>query len=186
MSDATIDVLGIGNAIVDVLADADDAFLSLRGLEKGSMSLIDAQAAEELYRSMGNRVECSGGSAANTMAGIASFGGRAAYIGKVGDDGLGRVFRGDIHEAGVRFDTAVAEDGPPTGRCLVLVTPDGQRTMQTLLGASATLAPRDVEPGLVRESRVTYLEGTCGTPRRRRRRFWRRPGSPTKPDERSP
>jgi len=164
MTDATIDVLGIGNAIVDVLAETAESFLESRGLVKGSMNLIDAGTAEDLYGQMGPAVECSGGSAANTVTGVASFGGSAAYIGKVGDDGLGRVFRNEIRGAGVAFDTPPLADDTPTARCLVLVTPDGQRTMQTFLGASALLTPADVDPDRVRASRVTYLEGYLWDP----------------------
>ena len=159
MAASEIDVLGIGNAIVDVLAHADDAFLAAHGLAKGAMTLVDARQAEALYARMTGTVECSGGSAANTLVGIASLGGAAAYIGKIGDDALGRVFAADIRRAGVKFDTAPAGGGPGTGRCLVLVTPDAQRTMQTFLGASATLGPADIDPAQVERARVTYLEG---------------------------
>ena len=159
MATSEIDVLGIGNAIVDVLAHAEDGFLAAHGLTKGAMTLVDAERAESLYSRMTGTVECSGGSAANTLVGIASFGGVGAYIGKVGDDDLGRVFAGDIRRAGVQFDTPPSNGGPATGRCLVLVTPDAQRTMQTFLGASATLAPSDVAPAQVARARITYLEG---------------------------
>jgi sugar/nucleoside kinase (ribokinase family) len=163
-NDASLDVAGIGNAIVDVLANVSDGFLARHGLAKGAMTLIDAERAMELHREMENRVECSGGSAANTVAGIASLGGRAAYIGKVRDDPLGAVFRQDIRASGVGFETGPASDGPPTGRCLVLVTPDAQRTMQTFLGASATLAPSDVDEETIVRARVTYLEGYLWDP----------------------
>ena len=158
------DVIGIGNAIVDVLANASEQLLARYGLVKGTMTLVDAATALQIYREMENRVECSGGSAANTMAGIASLGGTASYIGKVRDDPLGSVFVDDIRGSGVRFDTEPANAGPPTGRCLVLVTPDAQRTMQTFLGASATLAPADVSAEAVAEARVTYLEGYMWDP----------------------
>lgn len=159
MSGATWDVTGIGNAIVDVLAYAEEAFLERNGLAKGSMTLIDAERAEELYSCMGPALECSGGSAANTLAGLASLGGRGAFIGKVRDDVLGRVFQHDIRSAGVLFDTPPATAGPPTARCLIFVTPDAQRTMQTYLGASTTLTPEDVDERAVQGAAVLYLEG---------------------------
>jgi sugar/nucleoside kinase (ribokinase family) len=162
--DNILDVVGIGNAIVDVLANTTDTFLARHGLVKGAMTLVDAERALDLYREMNERVECSGGSAANTVVGIASIGGSAAYIGKVRDDPLGKVFVDDIRAAGVEFDTVSAGEGPPTGRCLVLVTPDAQRTMQTFLGASATLTPGDVDEGTIVRSRVTYLEGYLWDP----------------------
>jgi sugar/nucleoside kinase (ribokinase family) len=166
-------VVGIGNAIVDVLADTDDAFLARHGLAKGSMTLIGAERATELYGMMENRVECSGGSAANSMAGLASLGGRASYIGKVRDDALGATFRRDIRAAGVNFDTAPASSGPPTGRCLILVTPDAQRTMQTLLGASATLGPEDIDPDVIASASITFLEGYLWDPEPAKRAFLR-------------
>lgn len=159
-----LDVVGLGNAIVDVFSNASERLLARYGLAKGTMTLVDAAGALQLYREMENRVECCGGSAANTMVGICSLGGSAGYIGKVRDDPLGAVFRDDIRRAGVRFDTAPATEGPPTGRCLILVTPDAQRTMQTFLGASATLGPADVDPATVRDARVTYLEGYLWDP----------------------
>lgn len=155
----TIDVLGIGNAIVDVISHADDAFIAENGLAKGAMTLIDADQAEALYAKMGPGVEISGGSAANTIAGIAGLGGRAAYIGKVADDQLGAVFRHDIRAAGVAYDSAPIADGAPTARCLILVTPDAQRTMNTFLGASTELGPDDIDPALVARAQITYLEG---------------------------
>ena len=164
MSNVTTDVLGVGNAIVDVLAHADDRFLQENELTKGAMTLIDAGRAEALYSKMTDTVECSGGSAGNTMAGIASFGGRAGYIGKVKDDRLGRVFADDIRNGGVGFETSPAPDGPATGRCLVLVTPDAQRTMQTFLGASATLTPDDIDPDAISAAQITYLEGYLWDP----------------------
>lgn len=156
---ASYDVLGIGNAIVDVLASTDDEFLRLNRLAKGAMSLIDAERAEALYQAMKSAVECSGGSCANTMAGIASLGGKAAYIGKVRDDGLGWTFRHDIRAAGVAFDTPAATSGPPTARSLIFVTPDAQRTMNTYLGACVTLNPTDIDTALVASAQVTYIEG---------------------------
>jgi len=164
MSNVTTDVLGVGNAIVDVLANADDRFLQENELTKGAMTLIDAARAEALYAKMTDTIECSGGSAGNTMAGIASFGGRAGYIGKVNDDRLGRIFGDDIRTVGVGYETSPAPDGPPTGRCLVLVTPDAQRTMQTFLGASATLTPDDIDPDVVSAAQITYLEGYLWDP----------------------
>jgi sugar/nucleoside kinase (ribokinase family) len=164
MSNVMTDVLGVGNAIVDVLANADDRFLQENELTKGAMTLIDAARAEALYAKMTDTIECSGGSAGNTMAGIASFGGRAGYIGKVNDDRLGRIFGDDIRKVGVGYETSPAPDGPPTGRCLVLVTPDAQRTMQTFLGASATLTPDDIDPDVVSAAQITYLEGYLWDP----------------------
>src|ERR1700724_2964599 len=135
MKSAGIDVVGIGNAIVDVIAHADETFIAAQGFAKGSMNLIDAARAASLYAAMGPAIESSGGSAGNTMAGIASLGGKGAYIGKVRDDLLGDVFRHDITAIGIRFETPPASEGPGTARCLVLVTGDGQRTMGTYLGA---------------------------------------------------
>ena len=157
--DPRFDVAGIGNAIVDVLAQADDGFLAARRLEKGAMTLVDAGESERLYEAMPPGVEISGGSAANTIAGVASLGGRATYIGKVRDDQLGRVFAHDIRAAGVAFETPPAADGPATARCLILVTPDAQRTMQTYLGASVELTPDDVDADVIASARITYLEG---------------------------
>ncbi len=154
-----LDVVGIGNALVDVIARVDDAFVSEHGLVKGSMCLLDAERAESLQRVMGPGVARSGGSAANTLAGLASMGGRGAFIGRVGDDDLGQVFADDVRAAGVAFSTAPAGDGAPTGRCLVAVTPDAERTMSTLLGAAAELGPDDVDESVVASAAVTYLEG---------------------------
>jgi sugar/nucleoside kinase (ribokinase family) len=159
MSQATLDVVGIGNAIVDVIAHADDAFIDTNGLEKGAMTLIDADRAEELYGKMGPGIEMSGGSAGNTMAGIASLGGKGAYIGKVKNDQLGAVFRHDIRAVGVQFDSNPSTDGAPTARCLILVTPDAQRTMNTYLGACVDLGPDDIDPAVIQSAQVTYLEG---------------------------
>lgn len=159
MTEIRYDVAGIGNAIVDVLAHAEDGQLAALGLSKGVMTLIDAAEAERIYRAMGPGIECSGGSAGNTMAGLAALGGRPAYVGKVRDDQLGQVFRHDIRAAGVAFDTPAATAGSPTARCLILVTPDAQRTMQTYLGACVELGPDDIDPGIVAAARVTYLEG---------------------------
>lgn len=156
---ADIDVVGIGNAIVDVIAQADEAFIAGEGLAKGAMTLIDAARAEALYQKMGPAIEASGGSAGNTLAGLASLGGSGAFIGKVRDDLLGEVYRHDITAIGVRFDTPSATDGPATARCLIVVTPDGQRTMGTYLGACAELGPGDIDPEPVAAAAVTYLEG---------------------------
>ncbi len=164
MPPARLDVVGIGNAIVDVLSHADEAFLVRHGLEKGAMTLIDGAQADRLYAQMGSGVEASGGSAANTIAGLASLGGSAAFIGKVRNDQLGEIFAHDIRTLGVHFSTPMAEDGPPTARCLILTTPDAQRTMNTYLGACATLGPDDVEEEVVRQAKVTYLEGYLWDP----------------------
>ena len=159
MTSAPFDVLGIGNAIVDVIARSDDAFLGQHGLVKGSMMLIDEARAEQLYDGMGPGIEVSGGSCGNTMAGIASFGGKGAYIGKVRDDQLGKVFGHDLKATGVSFATPAATEGPATARCLILVTPDAQRTMNTYLGACRELTPDDVDDGLIASAKAVYLEG---------------------------
>jgi sugar/nucleoside kinase (ribokinase family) len=159
MSQARQDVVGIGNAIVDVIAHAEDSFLAAQSMAKGAMTLIEAGRAEALYARMGPGVEMSGGSAANSMAGLASLGGRAAFIGKVRDDQLGAIFAHDIRAAGVTFQTPPATEGPPTARCLIFVTPDAQRTMNTYLGASVELGPEDVEEEVIAGAEVTYLEG---------------------------
>ncbi|BBK35260.1 adenosine kinase [Allostella sp. ATCC 35155] len=171
MAETRHDVVGIGNAIVDVLAHADDAFLEREGLAKGTMALIDAERADALYGRMGPGIEVSGGSAANTLAGVASLGGRAAYFGKVRDDELGRIFAHDIRATGVHFPTAPATSGPGTARCLILVTPDAQRTMSTYLGACVDLGPEDVDEDTVAASAVTYLEGYLFDPPRAREAF---------------
>ena len=157
--DARYDVVGVGNALVDVLSLEEEAFLDRHELVKGAMTLIDAERAEDLYASMGVGVEMSGGSAANTLAGIASFGGRAGFIGRVRDDELGKVFAHDIRAVGVSFPGEPATNGQPTGRCLIVVTPDGERTMSTLLGAASELSPADVDEAFVARAQVTYLEG---------------------------
>jgi sugar/nucleoside kinase (ribokinase family) len=171
MAAQSLDVVGIGNAIVDVIAQADDAFLQRQGLVKGSMQLIDARRAEALYAEMGPGLEMSGGSAGNTMAGIASLGGTGAYIGKVSDDELGRVYRHDMRATGVRFDTAPLHDGVPTARCLILVTSDAQRTMNTYLGACVELGPEDIPSALIAAAQVTYLEGYLFDPPRAKAAF---------------
>jgi len=159
MTSAAFDVLGIGNAIVDVITRADDAFLARHELAKGSMMLIDEARAEALYAAMGPGIEVSGGSCGNTMAGVASFGGKGAYIGKVKQDQLGSVFGHDLKSIGVSFDTPQATSGPSTARCLILVTPDAQRTMNTYLGACTGLGPDDIDTSLVGAAQVTYVEG---------------------------
>lgn len=156
---ADFDVLGIGNALVDVLSTEEEAFIDKMSLAKASMTLIETDRAEELYGAMGDKTEMSGGSAANTLAGVASFGGRAAYTGRVRDDALGTAFGHDMRALGVHFETPPASDGDPTGRCLIIVTPDGERTMNTYLGASAKLCPDDLDLDLITRSKVTFLEG---------------------------
>jgi sugar/nucleoside kinase (ribokinase family) len=157
-------VLGIGNALVDVIAQAAEDFLLAHGMRKGGMALIDEAQAEALYQKMGPATEISGGSAANTLVGVASLGARAAFIGKVKADGLGHTFIHDIRAAGVTFGTSAATEGPATGRSLILVTPDGERTMNTYLGAAQNLRPDDVADALVRDSAITYLEGYLWDP----------------------
>jgi sugar/nucleoside kinase (ribokinase family) len=159
MTSAAFDVLGIGNAIVDVISRTDEVFLSRHSLIKGSMMLIDEARAETLYAAMGPGIEMSGGSCGNTMAGVASFGGKGAYIGKVRDDQLGSVFGHDLKATGVSFETASANSGPATARCLILVTPDAQRTMNTYLGACTGLGPADIDTKVVSAAQVTYVEG---------------------------
>jgi len=155
----SFDVVGIGNAIVDVIANSSDEFLARNHLAKGGMRLIDAAEAERLYAAMGPGTEMSGGSCANTMAGIAALGGRASYIGRVREDQLGAVFAHDMRAGGVNFETPAAKDGPPTARCLILVTPDAQRTMNTYLGACVELRPSDVEETRAASGKVLYIEG---------------------------
>lgn len=152
-------MIGIGNAIVDVQSKEDDEFLERFDLVKGSMELIDNDRAEELYAAMTEATEEAGGSAANTLAGVASFGAAAAFIGKVRDDGLGQSFKSGMESVGVSFDTAPATDGPGSGRSMILVTPDAQRTMNTSLGAATTLYPEDIDAAAVAASSVLYCEG---------------------------
>ena len=171
MTDATLNVVGIGNAMVDVLARADDAFLETHGLAKGAMTLVDAAQSDALYDAMGPGVEISGGSAGNTMAGLAALGGKGAFIGKVRDDQLGGVFGHDIRAAGVQFDTPAAVEGAATARCLVIVTPDAQRTMCTYLGACVELGPDDVDEALIAAAEITYLEGYLWDPPRAKAAF---------------
>lgn len=158
MSSASLDVVCVGNALVDVLAHADDAFVESHGMVKGSMQLIDDTVAHELYADMASAVEISGGSAANTAAGFASFGGAVAFIGKVSDDQLGEVFAHDIRASGVRYQPPVAPDAP-TGRCLIIVSPDAERTLNTFLGASSLITPDDIDESLIEQASVLYCEG---------------------------
>jgi sugar/nucleoside kinase (ribokinase family) len=164
MSEKSVDVLAIGNAIVDVIADADDAFLERHSMAKGSMRLIDADEAERLYGSMGPGRELSGGSAANTVAGLAALGLRTAFVGQLGDDELGEIFTHDIRSLGVDFRTPPRGDAGPTARCLILVTADAQRTMNTFLGAAQKLDKAAIEPAAVAKSRILYLEGYLWDP----------------------
>lgn len=157
--DPTLDVVGVGNAIVDVIATVDEEFIAEHSLAKGAMTLIDSDRASALYDSMPPGIEASGGSAANTMAGVASLGGVAAYIGKVRADQLGEVFAHDLRAAGVGFDVDPSPTGDPTARCLIQVTPDAERTMNTFLGISAVLAPEDIDEALVASAAITYCEG---------------------------
>ncbi len=159
MAENTYDVVGIGNAIVDIIARCDEAFLSNHGMEKGFMQLIDADQANELYAAMGSATEQSGGSVANSCAGIASFGGKCGFIGRVADDQFGKVFAHDIRAIGVAYDTPASDAGLPTARCLVLVTGDGERTMNTFLGASTELGAGDIDADLIVSAKITYLEG---------------------------
>ena len=164
MTEAKYDVLGIGNAIFDVLVQTDESFLGRHGMTKGGMALIDEARAISIYQSMGPAVEMSGGSAANTIVGVASLGARAAYVGKVRDDQIGRLYTHDIRAAGVAFETAPASDGPATGCSYILVTPDGERTMNTYLGAAQELMPDDIDPAQVAASGIIYLEGYLWDP----------------------
>jgi sugar/nucleoside kinase (ribokinase family) len=164
MTQPRLDVLAIGNAIVDVIADADDAFLSEQGLAKGGMQLIDETEAERLYGLMGPGIEASGGSAGNTAAGLAALGLQAGFIGQVAEDQLGAIYRHDIRSLGVEFDTPARSDVGATARCLILVTPDAQRTMNTFLGAAQQLEARDIEAAHVAEAGILYLEGYLWDP----------------------
>jgi len=159
MNGIRYDVIGIGNAIVDIIGRCDDDFLVRHDAPKGNMRLVDAETVVSIYDDMGPGVEISGGSAANTMVGIASFGGRAAFIGKVADDDFGKVFAHDIRAAGVEFASAPVSGKAPTSRCLILVTPDGERTMNTYLGISTELDQGEVDPDAIRASGIVYLEG---------------------------
>jgi sugar/nucleoside kinase (ribokinase family) len=157
--DSSFDILGIGNAIVDVIAPVDDAWLERQGVAKGTMTLIDSARAASLYAAMGRAAESSGGSAANTCAAAASLGARAAFIGKVANDALGQAFRADMARIGVAFDTPFATDGAPTAQCLIAVSPDAQRSMNTFLGACVDLSLTDIDEHRVAMSAITYLEG---------------------------
>src|SRR6202521_2826573 len=165
MTLAKYDVLGIGNAIFDVLVQTDEGFLSRHGMIKGGMALIDEARAASIYRDMGPAVEISGGSAANTIVGVASLGARAAYVGKVRDDQIGRLYSHDIRAAGVAFETKAAADGPATGCSYIMVTPDGERTMNTYLGAAQELMPGDIDEAQIAASSVIYLEGYLWDPK---------------------
>jgi sugar/nucleoside kinase (ribokinase family) len=165
MADAKYDVLGVGNAIFDVLVKTDEAFLASHGMTKGSMALIDETRAASIYRDMGPATEMSGGSAANTIVGISSLGARAAFVGKVKDDQIGRMYAHDIRAAGVTFTTRPASDGPATGCSYILVTGDGERTMNTHLGAAQKLAPADIDANEIAASRIVYLEGYLWDPK---------------------
>jgi sugar/nucleoside kinase (ribokinase family) len=159
MTEADFDVVGIGNALVDVISSVDDGFVESQGFPRGAMTLVDLEQAEAIYADLPPAQETSGGSCANTIAGLASFGASAAFIGRVRDDQLGAVYTHDLRSLGVHFEVAPATSGPATGRCLIMVTPDAQRTQCTYLGASTFIAPEDVDPGLVARAQVTYLEG---------------------------
>jgi sugar/nucleoside kinase (ribokinase family) len=165
MATARYDVLGIGNAIVDVLARTEEDFLLKQGMNKGTMALIDEARAKQIYDAMGPAIEISGGSAANTIVGVASFGSRSAFVGKIKNDDLGRTFSHDIRAAGVTFTTPPAAAGASTGRCYVLVTPDGERTMNTYLGAAQDLRPSDIDDSMIASSAITYLEGYLWDPK---------------------
>jgi sugar/nucleoside kinase (ribokinase family) len=171
MTDAKYDVLGIGNAIFDVLVKTDEAFLAAHGMTKGGMALIDEPRAASIYRDMGPATEMSGGSAANTIVGIAGFGARTAYIGKVKDDQIGRLYTHDIRAAGVAFDTRPASGGPATGCSYILVTDDGERTMNTYLGAAQDLSPADIDAAEIAASKMVYLEGYLWDPKSAKEAF---------------
>ncbi|MEY9405728.1 sugar/nucleoside kinase (ribokinase family) [Bradyrhizobium ottawaense] len=165
MADVKYDVLGIGNALFDVLVRTDEAFLAKHGMTKGSMSLIDEARAAAIYKDMGPATEVSGGSAANTIVGIGSLGARAAYVGKVKDDQIGKLYVHDIRSAGVAFNTPAAQDGPATGCSYILVTDDGERTMNTYLGAAQDLSPADIDPAEIAAAGIVYLEGYLWDPK---------------------
>ena len=168
MTSPQLDVVAIGDAIVDVIATADDSFLDAQGLTKGSMQLLDTDQADALYAAMGPAREISGGSAANSMAGVAALGLQAAFVGQVADDQLGAIFAHDMTSLGVRFETPPLQDGPPTGRCLIIVTPDAQRTMNTCPGASHELTPKALDENLIRSAEIIFLEGYLWGPERPR------------------
>lgn len=159
MTDTRFDVVGLGNAIVDVFASVEDAFLDTHDIRKNGMTLIDEERADALVQAAPEGPQLSGGSGANTIVGISSFGGRAGYIGKVAKDPLGDVFRKDMNESGIPFETPALEEGPATARCVVFVTPDGARSMNTFLGASVLFSPSDIQEDMVRDAAILYLEG---------------------------
>ncbi|MCD8525707.1 MAG: adenosine kinase [Alphaproteobacteria bacterium] len=163
MTNSLYGVAAVGNALVDVISQTDEAFIKDQhekfGMEKGAMTLVDQDRALQLYDAMGPGTETSGGSAANTMAGFASFGGKAAFMAKVADDQLGQIFQHDIRSLGITFTTPTLKGGASTGRCMILVTPDGQRTMNTFLGASVELDESDVDESIIAAAQITYLEG---------------------------
>ena len=161
---ARFDVLTIGNAIVDIIANSSDDFLAKENINKGAMNLIDAARAEHLYSAMGPAIEASGGSAGNTAAGIASLGGKAAYFGKVSNDHLGKIFTHDIRAIGVNYETKPLRGVPPTARSMIFVTPDGERSMNTYLGACVELRPEDIDEAIVGNSEITYFEGYLWDP----------------------
>lgn len=168
MNPGALDIVAIGDAIVDVIATCDDSFLQTRGFEKGSMRLLSANEASDLYGAIGPAREISGGSAANSMAGAAALGLNAAFVGQVADDQLGAIFAHDMRSLGIQFDTPAIVGPPPTGVCLILVTPDAQRTMSTFPGASHELTPAALDPGLIRSASITFLEGYLWGPERPR------------------
>jgi sugar/nucleoside kinase (ribokinase family) len=171
MTSTKYDVLGIGNAIFDILVQTDEAFLAAHGMSKGGMALIDEARATAIYRDMGPATEMSGGSAANTIVGLANFGARSAYVGKVRDDQIGRLYAHDIRAAGVSFETMPATDGPATGCSYILVTPDGERTMNTYLGAAQDLMPADIDAAEVAAAAAIYLEGYLWDPKNAKEAF---------------
>ena len=171
MTSAKYDVLGIGNAIFDVLVQTDESFLGRHGMTKGGMALIDEARALSIYQDMGPAIEMSGGSAANTIVGVANLGARAAYVGKVRDDQIGRLYMHDIRAAQVAFETKPASDGPATGCSYILVTPDGERTMNTYLGAAQELMPGDIDAAQIAASSVIYLEGYLWDPKSAKEAF---------------
>src|SRR5947207_12723244 len=171
MSEAKYDVLAIGNAIFDVLVRTDEKFLSRHGMTKGGMALLDETRAASIYRDLAPATEMSGGSAANTIVGIANLGARAAYVGKVRDDQIGRLYTHDIRAAGVAFETKAASGGPATGCSYILVTPDGERTMNTYLGAAQELMPADIDEAQIAASHIVYLEGYLWDPKNAKEAF---------------
>jgi adenosine kinase len=164
MSNPTLDAVCVGNAIVDVLSEVDESFVAELGVAKGSMRLVEADVASSIYQTLSDTFEASGGAAANTAFGLARLGGRAAFVGRVAKDELGVTFTEDIQRSGVAFDLAPSIDGPPTAHCMILVTPDGERTMNTYLGASQNLVPDDIDGTLIASAAVTYLEGYLWDP----------------------